>query len=409
MAYLETGGYAPLPSPEILRIAAERAALDGRGGAGFPTARKLTTVALAEGPRVVVANGEEGEPTSVKDRWLLVHRPHLVLDGLRVAWQAVDADELYVYVSDGQATESITAAIAELDHLPAWTAPLPQLVRVDPGYVAGEETAVVRGIDGFAPKPTLKPPRPYEVGVGGHPTLVANVESLARLALTVHPAVGTDAGVTLLATVSDAHGAGLYELPAETRLGDLIAVHREPGAPEPLAVLMGGFAGGIWPPSILHSTLDRARLREDGVILGCAAVVVVEPDDCVVAAACDVCSYLAGSSSGQCGICVRGTAVVAENLTALAHSTATPELVTTLRTRVTAMRGRGNCAMPDAVEVMVRTLLDNFPDQIEAHLSGPCEVCRQRVPDRPATTTRFRIGLPSAVHNSLSMAAPSKV
>ncbi|MEO6822820.1 MAG: NADH-ubiquinone oxidoreductase-F iron-sulfur binding region domain-containing protein [Candidatus Nanopelagicales bacterium] len=325
--------------------------------------------------------------------------------------ELVDANLLYVYVSDDDAAESMAAAMAELDDLVAWTAPRPHLVRVDPGYVAGEETAVVRGIDGFAPKPTLKPPRPYEVGVAGRPTLVANVESLARLALASHPDVGAQAGASVLATVVDNDGAGLYEVAATSTIGNLLAQHRAPGAPEPLAVLVGGYAGGIWPASILATTLDRQRLREQGITLGCVSFVVVDAGDCVVAAAYDVCSYLAGSSSGQCGICVRGTAVVAANLTDLAHGTATPELLAQLRKRVAMMRGRGNCAMPDAVEVMVRTLLDNFPDEVAAHLTDPCPVCLGQVPDKPRTTTRFQVRLPRSPiwPRPLTMAGPSKV
>ena len=391
--YLASGGYGSLPASSDLHRTVERAALDGRGGAGFPMARKLAAVADADGPRIAVANGEEGEPASVKDRWLLRHRPHLILDGLRVAATIIDADELFVLVSDPLAAASVATAIEELSQVPGWTVPVPTLVTVDAAYVAGEETAVVRAIDGGEAKPTLKPPRPYEVGVHGRPTLVANVESLARLAHTADPAVGTAAGASVLSTVIDESGASLLEVPATTTIGELLTARRGAGAAEPIAVILGGFAGGIWPITVLALPLDRRVLRERGVILGCGSVIAVEPGDCVVAAATDVASYLAASSSGQCGICVRGTAVVAENLTDLAHGTATPELLTQLARRVSMIRGRGNCAMPDAVEVMVRTLLEHFPDEVAAHVAAPCPTCRELVPERPGTATRFRVEL----------------
>lgn len=371
-------------------------------------ARKLMAVASAEGPRVVVANGEEGEPASVKDRWLLRHRPHLILDGLRVAWRAVDADELFVFVSDPAGAAAITSAIAELAELDAWTAPIPALVQVDPTYVAGEETSVVRAIDGGEAKPVMKPPRPYEIGVHGRPTVVANVESLARLALAVHPQIGTAAGTSLLTTVIDGAGASLLEVPATATVGELLGARRGPSSVEPVAILMGGFAGGIWPPSIRDASLDRATLRAQGVTLGCGSVIVVEPGDCPVAAASDVASYLGASSSGQCGICVRGTAVVAENLTDIARGNATPELLAQLRRRVSMMRGRGNCALPDAVEVMVRTLFDNFPAEVEAHVHGRCEICARLVPERPGRTSRFTVRLAADPTRSL-VPGPSKV
>lgn len=396
IAYHRGGGYAPLPDASTLHGSIERAGLDGRGGAGFPLARKLATVAQAPGPRVVVANGEEGEPASVKDRWLLRHRPHLVLDGLRIAANLVSAHEAYVYVSDEQSARSIAAALEELDRLEDLVeadqrGPRPTLVRVPASYVAGEETSVVRFIDGGEAKPTLKPPRPFESGVHGSPTLVSNVESLARLALAIDPAVGGAAGDSVLATVIDGHGASLLEIPATATIGDLLSARRPPDAPAPVAVLMGGFAGGVWPTSVLDLPLDRALLRERDIILGCGSVIAVESDDCVVAAATDVASYLAASSSGQCGVCVVGTGVVVEQLATLARGDGDDELLEKLSRRVSMMRGRGNCALPDAVEVLVRTLLTNFGDEVGSHLAGPCEVCRRRAASRASSATRFRV------------------
>ena len=124
-SYLASGGYGSLPASSDLHRTVEQAALDGRGGAGFPMARKLAAVADADGPRIAVANGEEGEPASVKDRWLLRHRPHLVLDGLRVAATIIDADELFVLVSDPAAAASMATAIEELSQVPGWTVPVP--------------------------------------------------------------------------------------------------------------------------------------------------------------------------------------------------------------------------------------------------------------------------------------------
>lgn len=127
---------------------------------------------------VVVANGEEGEPASIKDRWLLRHRPHLILDGLRLAAAIVAADRAYVYVSDPEASRSIEVALTELDN-GALGVPV-QVSMVEPGYVAGEETAAVRALNGVrSSRPTSR--RARSKGVGGRPTLVSNVETLANL------------------------------------------------------------------------------------------------------------------------------------------------------------------------------------------------------------------------------------
>ena len=155
-------------------VAAEPGGADGRG-------------------RVVVVNGEEGEPTSVKDRWLLRTRPHLVIDGALRAASAVGAATVYVYVSDAVAAGSVRAALAELDgQLSLDGGPVQiDVWQVGPGYVAGEETAAVNAINGRPAKPSEKPPRPYEEGVRGLPTLVSNAETFANLPGI---AAGADAG-----------------------------------------------------------------------------------------------------------------------------------------------------------------------------------------------------------------------
>jgi NADH:ubiquinone oxidoreductase subunit F (NADH-binding) len=136
----------------------------GRGGAAFPLAVKVRAVrdnGRRRGGAIVVANGEEGEPASIKDRWLLRHRPHLVLDGLRLAARMVEAARANIYVSDRRAAESVEIALAEVDP-PALNGLAISVVSVEPTYVAGEETAAVRVLNGGPAKPTDKPPRPFE-------------------------------------------------------------------------------------------------------------------------------------------------------------------------------------------------------------------------------------------------------
>jgi len=182
-AYRRLGGYQPLTGVDALLREVESGGLLGRGGAGFPLAVKVRAVrdnGRGAAGTVVVANGEEGEPASIKDRWLLRNRPHLVLDGLRLAAAMVAADHAYVYVSDLDSARSVETAVAELDPS-AFGGITVELCNVAPGYIAGEETAVARAINGGPVKPTDKPPRPFQIGVGGLPTLVSNVETLANL------------------------------------------------------------------------------------------------------------------------------------------------------------------------------------------------------------------------------------
>src|SRR6201992_3936107 len=176
-AYTGRGGYQAGDEPGKLVEKAEQSGLAGRGGAAFPLGVKLRSVRDGDGPRYVVANGEEGEPLSVKDRWLLRIRPHLVLDGLFRAARAVGAERAYVSLADPAAAASVRHALAELGDV---TLPV-EVVRIEPSYVGGEETAVVRVINGGPALPVDKPPRPVESGVGERPTLILNVDTLAKL------------------------------------------------------------------------------------------------------------------------------------------------------------------------------------------------------------------------------------
>ncbi|HUO39858.1 MAG TPA: hypothetical protein VMU34_19365, partial [Mycobacterium sp.] len=317
--YVRAGGYRRLAEPDGLLDEVDRSGLLGRGGAAFPLAVKLRSVREARRrgcDTVVVANGEEGEPASVKDRWLLRHRPHLVLDGLCLAARMVGAERAYVYVSDPDATRSVHAALADLN-IGALGGLAIDVHTVDPGYVAGEETAVVRSINGGPAKPTDKPPRPFERGVGGLPTLVSNVETLANLpylqreGAAAFRSAGTQMspGTFLMTVTGGDRPPALYEIPHGLPFADLLAMH---GVPPDTAhgVLTGGYFAGLVNRDVLDATLDHETLRRLGSALGCGAISVLT-DDCPVAVAASVLAYFDRENAGQCGSCFNGTAAMA--------------------------------------------------------------------------------------------------
>ena len=159
----------------------QRSGLRGRGGADFPTATKLRAVAAGRRGATVIVNGSETEPASAKDRLLLTRLPHLVLDGAVLAARAVNAREVIVKVGDGMpaVARALERAIAaRADEGVAF-----EVVAGPEGYVTGEETAVVNYIARGVAKPTFIPPRPYERGLRGRPTLIQNPETLSQLAL----------------------------------------------------------------------------------------------------------------------------------------------------------------------------------------------------------------------------------
>lgn len=383
-AYQELGGYRPLADPDGLLGEVERSGLQGRGGAAFPLAVKLRAVRdngrLAGGP-VVVANGEEGEPASIKDRWLLRHRPHLVLDGLRLAAAMVAASRAYVYVSDPESARSVETALTE--H--AFGDIAIEVFNVAPGYIAGEETAVTRAINGGPVKPTDKPPRPFQKGVGGLPTLVSNVETLANLPyLQRHGASafrsqGTSLSPgTFLLTLSGAgRPPGLYEVPHGLPFTELLALHGV-SAERVQGALLGGYFAGLLNRAMLEATLDHETLRGLGSGLGCGAIAVLT-DECPVAVAASVLAYFDRENAGQCGSCFNGTAAMAAVAGALRDGDATSEDLDRLRRWSVTLRGRGACATLDAATNVAGTLLDQFPQAVAHHLENGCEACRTRM------------------------------
>ncbi len=385
--YQKAGGYGTLVDPEQLLSEVQTSGLLGRGGAAFPLAVKLRTVRdngrqgqHAQIGSVVIANGEEGEPASIKDRWLLRNRPHAVLDGLRLAAGIVGADRAVVYVSDPRAAESVERALAEFPgDLDAFS---PELVTVAPGYVAGEETAAVHVVNGGPAKPTDKPPRPFEEGVDGKPTLISNVETLAHLAyLHQHGAqtfrdVGTESSPgTFLATIT---GAGrppaLYELPHGVAFADLLTLHGVT-AENVRGVLMGGYFAGLVNRDIVGATLDHDSMRALGSGLGCGAVGILT-DDCPVAVAAAVLAYFDRENAGQCGSCFNGTAAMAAAATALRDGLATQEDLDRLKRWSVVLRGRGACATLDGAANVAASLLAQFPDHVQRHLDNGCQTCR---------------------------------
>jgi NADH:ubiquinone oxidoreductase subunit F (NADH-binding) len=390
--YRQAGGYQPLADPDALLGEVDLSGLLGRGGAAFPMAVKLRTVrdagktGKAAKDTVVVANGEEGEPASVKDRWLLRHRPHLVLDGLRLAARMIGAGHAHVYVSDPQSACAIEAALEQLagaqgDCLQGLTV---SVRTVDPGYVVGEETAAVHAINGGPAKPTDKPPRPFEQGVGGLPTLVSNVETLAHLpylqqhGAQAYRAEGTSGSAgTFLVTVTGAgQAAGLYEIPYGLAVSDLLH-HHGVVADRVRGVLMGGYFAGLLNREVLDATLDHETLRRLGSGLGCGAISVIS-DECPVAVAAAVMSYFDRENAQQCGSCFNGTAAMAAVTGALRDGIATTEDLTRLERWSVVLRGRGACATLDAATNIAASLLVKFPQEVARHLDSGCADCGSR-------------------------------
>jgi NADH:ubiquinone oxidoreductase subunit F (NADH-binding) len=369
--------YAGRDGPGRLIEVVERAGLRGRGGAGFPTARKLVTVAARRGRRrVVVANGCEGDPASAKDRVLLELAPHLVIDGILLAAHAVGAGEAILCLHEG--SRLVRHLLAALGERGDGAAPI-RVVEVPRRYVASEESALVNFLTAGDARPTGTPPRPAERGVDGRPTLVDNVETLAHLALIARyggawfRSVGTAAspGTTLVTVGGALRRPGVYEIDLGLPVS---AVLRLAGGPcERLAAVQIGGLGGTWLGAAeAHSLpLTHEDLRAAGSGLGVAALVAVPARACGVAETARVLRYLAGESAGQCGPCMFGLPAIAEDMTVLAAGASLASAALgRLERRLAVIGGRGACAHPDGAVRMAVSALRVFADDVEAHAAG---------------------------------------
>jgi NADH:ubiquinone oxidoreductase subunit F (NADH-binding) len=375
-------GELPAGDAAVMREV-ERSGLRGKGGARFPTATKMAAVASRK-RGVVVANGTEGEPASQKDIVLMSHAPHLVLDGALLAAELVGASEVILCLKRGSAVQPILErALAERRAYSYDTIPM-TIVGTPNRYVSGEETALVSWLNGGDAKPMFVPPRPFERGVAGRPTLVQNVETLADLALIgrygadwFRTAGTTEDPGTTLVTLSGAVGApGVYEVPLGSRLGDVLRMGKTDCA-DLSAVLVGGYFGAWLPASTAAGlTLGVEALKRAGSGLG-AGIIVAMPAKgvCALAEVTRATRWLADQNAGQCGACVNGLEAIADAMETLHAGDRNGNAEQMLNRWLSMMEGRGACKHPDGVARFVASSLRVFGTEIARHRQqGPCRV-----------------------------------
>lgn len=373
----------------------EEAGLTGRGGGAFPTGRKMRAVAGGRRAAVVVVNAAEGEPASGKDRLLLTVAPHLVLDGAALAAQAVGAREIVICVhAEDEATDgrngrvttladAVLRAVAERDQGRLVPAPT-RVVTVPPRYVASEETALIAAINGGAAVPSFTPPRPFERGVGGRPTMVSNAETYAHIALIArHGAAwfrscgSPDAPGTALFTVSGAVARpGVVEAPLGTPVGEIL---RMAGGPtESLqAVLAGGFGGTWLPPARFDLATTPRAFRAAGAALGPGILIALPEQACGVAETARILAWLADETAGQCGPCMFGLPAIADDFARIAACRADTALYQRLERRLDVIQGRGACAHPDGAVRLAVSALRVFGRHLRVHArAGSCLLAR---------------------------------
>src|SRR5256712_6701798 len=404
--YLRVGGYDAWRKcvMELSRegIVAEigRAGLGGRGGAGFPTGTKWDKVLhhrIKE--RYFVCNAGEHEPGTFKDRYLLKHYPHQLLEGCLIAAFTVRAKASFIYVNQEYEEERANLAKAieqartrgllgtnvlgtglDLDI---------ELFAGQGSYVAGEETAMLESMQGRPAMPRQKPPfYPTDFGLYGKPTLVNNVETLCNVPPLLRNGaawftqVGTEKSPgTMLFSLSGAvKRPGVYELPMGTPIRTLISEcgGGVPNGRKVKAVFPGGPSFAMLTPDQLDTPMDFESLKHAGTGLASAGVIVVDDQTCMVGTALKYGNFFKVESCGQCPPCRMGTINLADLLQKIEDGDGTEKGLAALLQVCGFVKGRGYCTVVTGASVVVESSLRTFRHEFEAHIE------QKRCPFQPA-------------------------
>jgi formate dehydrogenase beta subunit len=372
--YERRGGLAVLrsePSNGTILNELKASGLVGYGGAGFPTAVKWEAVASEPGPRYVIVNADEGEPGTIKDRYVMELRPHLLLEATVLAMRFAEAIEGFIYLREEYATarDRLVEAISEFRRAGLLDGLSLDLVVGAGAYICGEETAMLESMEGRRGMPRLKPPFPSQVGYLGRPTLINNVETLAHIPAILRNggewfaglgrAGGT--GMRLWSLSGAVRRPGCYEAPNGITLRELIDGYAGGATEEIGAIVPGGAASGILPPAALDVALTRERLGEWGAGVGSAGVQVFPVAYSPLRLLAETMRFFAEESCQKCTPCRIGNRAMhhlveelAKGEVAMPRWQAEEWLETMLQTSI--------CGLGMGAPIPVRNAFRNWPD-----------------------------------------------
>ena len=395
--YLKMGGYAALEKalakPDRQWIVDEilKSNLRGRGGAGFMTGKKWEFARGAMSPsgrKYLICNADEGDPGAYMDRSMLEGNPHAVIEGMIIAALAIGADRGIIYVRTEYplAIKHATIAIAEARRMGLLGKNVlgqgfdfeMEIFHGAGAFVCGEETALIRSIEGKMGEPRQRPPYPIEKGLFGHPTCINNVETLANVPYIInHGAsaylkIGTEnnSGTKIFSLVGKIKNTGLVEVPLGTPIGKV--VYDIGGGPvgdaKIKAIQTGGPSGGCIPASMFNLPIDYDSLAKVGSIMGSGGMIVMDQNTCMVDVAKYFMSFLKDESCGKCFTCRKGTQRMHELLEDITLGRGTPEHLTLLEELALTVKDTTMCALGQSAPNPVLSTLRYFREEYERHI-----------------------------------------
>ena len=396
--YRCSGGYAALEkaiefSNDKLIETVTVSKLAGRGGAGFPTGLKWKAVNEAPGfPKSIICNADEGEPGCFKDRAIMDHDPHALIEGMILAAYATGASRGFIYlryeypetelILQRAIEESLNAGLLGEQILGKKDFNFNLQIRRGAGaYICGEEGSLLNSLEGKHPFPRNKPPFPVTHGFENLPTVVNNVETLASVANIVRKGsdwyrslgLGEHAGTKVISLSGDIQRPGNYEVPFGFSLQELLTEWG--GGPHEertiQAVTMAGLSGGFLAADDLNVTLDEVSIRSKGSFLGAGGIIVFDDSRDMVAVAHDAMEFFAHESCGKCFPCRIGTQRLTERLNGNNKQLSLENWREEIDDIGAVMKATSACGLGMAAPHITESLQRYFPESIKAHLNPP--------------------------------------
>jgi NADH-quinone oxidoreductase subunit F len=381
-----------LADPQSIVSLIKDAGLRGLGGSGFPTYKKWQFVSdqKPNPDKYLICNGNEDEPGTFKDVFLLTNTPHQVVEGALIAALANNINKIVFYINPDQtqSIENMRCAIEQWQENELYLQfekelAMPffmQVLESSGHYIGGEETAAIEWVEGKFPFPRGKPPFPAISGVHGCPTLINNIETIANVSHIMRNGAqwyqklgrGTSSGNKLYCLSGDVLNPGVYELPMGTTLSELIYTH---GGGMLLskklkAVFTGGVSSTILIPKDLDVALDFDSVYERGSSLGTGAMIVVSEGTGIVKRVTEYVNFYAHSSCGQCPPCKTGTYYVSQLLNKIDTGRATIVDLDSLINLSKILPGSGRCHLIDGAMKIVDSSLEHFNEEYRSSLIG---------------------------------------
>jgi len=393
--YLERGGYEALKkavttmTPEQVVEEVKTSGIRGRGGAGFPAGMKWSfTRPLTVTPKYIVCNADEGEPGTIKDRYIMEGDPHKVLEGMAIAGYAVGASRGYIYcrgeyyLSQYRLKRAIEQATAQGflgEKLFGTDFSFNVEVRSGFGcYICGEETALIESVEGKRGYPRLKPPFPGVAGLWGKPTVVNNVETLASVPAIIsrggawYKDLGTadTSGTKIYQIIGHVQTPQIVEAPVGMTLRELIETYGgglRPGRSFKMCQT-GGASAGLVTAECLDTPMDYGSLSKAGGALGSGTMLVMDDSTCVVDFLKSVAVFFNHESCGQCTPCREGTPRILQTLTRISQGQGKMADLEFLERLSCTMLDASFCPLGQSAGVPLMSALKNFRPEIEAHI-----------------------------------------